>query len=173
MVRPIKNPRYEQAAVSIDEMVPQDYFLRTVDALIDFSFVETIALLYCCLDNGPQAIPPSCYLRCCLSVISMVLVSSANCPLRRDCFSMKSKQRSISRHIRENEKEKVRANKRSSSEKTVQVTKPVHRTEFADAKELHSFRYARRRAQVYPRIGLPNSRSTEYQKMTLLLSRRV
>ena len=58
MIGPVKNHRHEQVTVSIDELVPQDHFLRTVDALIDFSFIETIASPYYCPDNGRPAIPP-------------------------------------------------------------------------------------------------------------------
>lgn len=58
MIGPIKNHRHEQVTVSIDELVPHDHFLRTVDALIDFSFIERIASPYYCPDNGRPAIPP-------------------------------------------------------------------------------------------------------------------
>ena len=58
MIGPVKNHRHEQVTVSIDELVPQDHFLRTVDALIDFSFIERIASPYYCPDNGRPAIPP-------------------------------------------------------------------------------------------------------------------
>lgn len=58
MIGSVKNHRHEQVTVSIDELVPQDHFLRTVDALIDFSFIERIASPYYCPDNGRPAIPP-------------------------------------------------------------------------------------------------------------------
>lgn len=58
MIGKVKNHRHEQVTVSIDELVPQDHFLRTVDALIDFSFIERIASPYYCPDNGRPAIPP-------------------------------------------------------------------------------------------------------------------
>ena len=58
MIGPVKNHRHEQVTVTIDELVPQDHFLRAVDALIDFSFIEKIAAPYYCPDNGRPAIPP-------------------------------------------------------------------------------------------------------------------
>lgn len=58
MIGPVKNHRHDQVTVSIDQLVPQDHFLRTVDALIDFSFIEAVATPYYCLDNGRPAIPP-------------------------------------------------------------------------------------------------------------------
>ena len=58
MIGKVKNHRHEQVTVSIDELVPQDHFLRTVDALIDFSFIERIASPYYCPDNGRPAIAP-------------------------------------------------------------------------------------------------------------------
>lgn len=98
-----------------------------------------------------------------------------HCPLRSDCFSAKSKQRSIFRHIWEEEKEKVRANKRTpSGKKLYKLRSQTIERSFADAKELHSFRYARRRGrksvqeQAYLTAAVQN-----IKKMTLLLSRRV
>ncbi|AQU81134.1 transposase [Planococcus faecalis] len=98
-----------------------------------------------------------------------------HCPLRSDCFSAKSKQRSIFRHIWEDEKEKVRANKRTpSGKKLYKLRSQTIERSFADAKELHSFRYARRRGrksvqeQAYLTAAVQN-----IKKMTLLLSRRV
>lgn len=58
MIGSVKNHRHNQVTVSIDQLVPQDHFLRTVDALIDFSFIDAIATPYYCLDNGRPAIPP-------------------------------------------------------------------------------------------------------------------
>lgn len=58
MIGPVKNHRHEQVTVTIDQLVPEDHFLRTVDALIDFSFIEKIATPYYCPDNGRPAIPP-------------------------------------------------------------------------------------------------------------------
>src|SRR5690606_37895107 len=52
MIGPVKNHRHEQVTVSIDELVPPDHFLRTVNALIDFSFIERMATPYYCSDNG-------------------------------------------------------------------------------------------------------------------------
>ncbi|MDN5709296.1 MAG: IS1182 family transposase, partial [Planococcus sp. (in: firmicutes)] len=53
-----QNHRHDQTTVSIDELVPRDHFLRTVDELIDFSFIERITTPYYCTDNGRPSIAP-------------------------------------------------------------------------------------------------------------------
>ncbi|WZP39287.1 IS1182 family transposase [Planococcus maritimus] len=58
MLGSVQNHRHDQTTVSIDELVPQDHFLRTVDALIDFSFIERITMPYYCPDNGRPSIAP-------------------------------------------------------------------------------------------------------------------
>lgn len=98
----------------------------------------------------------------------------ANCPLRPDCFSAKSKQRSIARHIWEEEKEKVRANKRTpSGKKLYKLRSQTIERSYADAKELHGFRYARRRGRksVQEQAHL-TAAAQNIKKMVLLLSRR-
>ncbi|RWZ49765.1 IS1182 family transposase [Halobacillus fulvus] len=68
------------------------------------------------------------------------------CPLRMDCFAAKSKQRVITRHIWEEEKEILKANKRTKTGKNLYKMRSytIERS-FADSKELHGFRYARGR----------------------------
>lgn len=53
-----KNHRDERVTVSIEELVPVDHFLRAVDEIIDFSFIERIVSPYYCHDNGRPSIPP-------------------------------------------------------------------------------------------------------------------
>jgi transposase len=44
--------------VCIDELVPQEHFLRKVDKYIDFSFIYERVKEYYCLDNGRPALDP-------------------------------------------------------------------------------------------------------------------
>jgi len=66
------------------------------------------------------------------------------CPLRSDCMSAKQKQRTITRHIWEEYKEITRQNKRTAEGKQLYRMRcsSIERS-FADAKELHGYRYAR------------------------------
>ncbi len=96
------------------------------------------------------------------------------CPLREDCFSEKSKCRLITRHVWEDEKEKVKANKRTPEGKTLYRLRcqTIERS-FADAKELHGFRYARRRGlQCVQEQAFMTAATQNIKKMALLLSRR-
>lgn len=52
------NHRNDVVSVSTEEFVPADHFLRAVDEVIDFSFIETIVSPYYCHDNGRTSIPP-------------------------------------------------------------------------------------------------------------------
>jgi transposase len=72
----------------------------------------------------------------------------AGCPHRPDCFSENTKQRTVTRHLWEPYKEKVRQNKKSPEGKTVYSlrSQTIERS-FADSKERHSFRYARCRGR--------------------------
>lgn len=97
-----------------------------------------------------------------------------NCPLRPDCFSAKSKQRSITRHMWEGEKEKIRANKLTlSGKKLYKLRSQTIERSFADVKELHGFRYARRRGRKSVQEQAYLTAATQnIKKMVLLLSRR-
>ena len=44
--------------VLLEELVPQDHFLRKVDAAVDFSFIHDMCKDLYCLDNGRPAIEP-------------------------------------------------------------------------------------------------------------------
>ena len=48
----------EYELVMLEELVPQDHFLRKVDAAVDFSFIHDMCKDLYCLDNGRPAIEP-------------------------------------------------------------------------------------------------------------------
>ena len=48
----------EYELVLLEELVPQDHFLRKVDAAVDFSFIHDMCKELYCLDNGRPAIEP-------------------------------------------------------------------------------------------------------------------
>ena len=48
----------EYELVMLEELVPQDHFLRKVDAAVDFSFIHDMCKNLYCLDNGRPAIEP-------------------------------------------------------------------------------------------------------------------
>lgn len=50
--------RHVTDVTTIDALVPEDHFLRTVDALIDFSFIEELALPHYDPSTGRPSIPP-------------------------------------------------------------------------------------------------------------------
>ena len=58
----LKKPAPEQTAlemVTLDSLVPKDYLLRKIDAVIDFSFIhDRVAGLYCA-DNGRPPLDPN------------------------------------------------------------------------------------------------------------------
>jgi transposase len=53
-----KNNREERVTVSIEELVPEDHFLRQVEKSIDFGFIEERLAPYYCRDNGRPSIHP-------------------------------------------------------------------------------------------------------------------
>ena len=59
MLRDRKTQRQgEYELVLLEELVPQDHFLRKVDAAVDFSFIHDMCKDLYCLDNGRPAIEP-------------------------------------------------------------------------------------------------------------------
>ena len=48
----------EYELVILEELVPQDHYLRKVDAAVDFSFIHDMCKDLYCLDNGRPAIDP-------------------------------------------------------------------------------------------------------------------
>ena len=59
MLRDRKTQRQgEYELVMLEELVPQDHFLRKVDAAVDFSFIHDMCKDLYCLDNGRPAIEP-------------------------------------------------------------------------------------------------------------------
>lgn len=97
-----------------------------------------------------------------------------NCPLREGCLSAASNRRTISRHVWEAEKEKVRQNKRTQSgHQLYKLRSQTIERSFADAKELHGFRYARRRGRPSVQEQAFLTAATQnIKKMALLLARR-
>lgn len=70
----------------------------------------------------------------------------AKCPLLKQCTRGKNHQKTITRHVWEEYKEKVRENRLSRSGKMLyKKRKETIERSFADAKELHGFRYCRLR----------------------------
>jgi transposase len=70
----------------------------------------------------------------------------ARCPLLQQCTRGKNLQKTITRHVWEEHKEKVRENRISKSGKMLyKKRKETIERSFADAKELHGFRYCRLR----------------------------
>ncbi|OTZ61011.1 hypothetical protein BK767_04010 [Bacillus thuringiensis serovar kyushuensis] len=68
----------------------------------------------------------------------------AVCPLREVCFSKKQKQKVITHHIWEKYKDIARKNKLTATgKKLYKVRCSTIERSFADAKELHGYRYAR------------------------------
>lgn len=58
MMGALKNHRDERTMVSVEELVPQDHFLRAIEATIDFTFIEEKLRPYYCADNGRPSIHP-------------------------------------------------------------------------------------------------------------------
>ncbi|TYR78212.1 IS5/IS1182 family transposase, partial [Priestia megaterium] len=58
MMGALKNHRDEQVMVSVEALVPQDHFLRAIEATIDFTFIEEKLTPYYCEDNGRPSIHP-------------------------------------------------------------------------------------------------------------------
>ena len=48
----------EYEIVLLEELVPQDHFLRKVDTAVDFSFIHDMCKDLYCTDNGRPAIEP-------------------------------------------------------------------------------------------------------------------
>ncbi|MGQ4289092.1 IS5/IS1182 family transposase, partial [Bacillus thuringiensis] len=54
----LKNHRDERVSVSVEELVPQDHFLRAIEATISLDFIEEKLRPYCCENNGRPSIHP-------------------------------------------------------------------------------------------------------------------
>ncbi|WP_407308175.1 hypothetical protein [Desulfosporosinus sp. SB140] len=62
----LKNDRDKQESmelVTYDMLVPKDYFLRKIDAAIDFSFIHKLCVPLYCEDNGRSDIDPEILFR--------------------------------------------------------------------------------------------------------------
>ncbi|AOM14724.1 hypothetical protein BTI247_63950 (plasmid) [Bacillus thuringiensis Bt18247] len=53
-----KNHREERVTISVEELVPKNHFLRTIEANIDFQFIEERLRPYYCENNGRPSIHP-------------------------------------------------------------------------------------------------------------------
>lgn len=58
MMGALKNHRDERVMISIEELVPDDHFLRAIEATIEFDFIEEKLRPYYCEDNGRPSIHP-------------------------------------------------------------------------------------------------------------------
>jgi transposase len=58
MIGKFINHRNDQVTASVEELVPKDHFLRTIEETIDFSFIEDKIEPYYCTNNGRPSIPP-------------------------------------------------------------------------------------------------------------------
>ena len=59
MLRDRKTQQQDQyEIVLLEELVPQDHFLRKVDTAVDFSFIHDMCKDLYCTDNGRPAIEP-------------------------------------------------------------------------------------------------------------------
>jgi transposase len=53
-----QNRRHVSSVTTVDQLVPTDHFLRTVDEMIDFSFIEDLSLPHYSEAMGRPSIPP-------------------------------------------------------------------------------------------------------------------
>ncbi len=58
MMGALKNHRDERVTVSVEELVPKDHFLRTIESTISFDFIEEKLRPYYCENNGRPSIHP-------------------------------------------------------------------------------------------------------------------
>ncbi|MEC2852775.1 IS5/IS1182 family transposase, partial [Bacillus cereus] len=56
MMGALKNHRDERVSVSVEELVPQDHFLRAIEATLSFDFIEEKLRPYYCENNGRPSI---------------------------------------------------------------------------------------------------------------------
>ncbi len=59
MMGALKNHRDELVSVSVEELFPQDHFLRAIEVTINFDFIEEKLRPYYCENNGrPNRVNP-------------------------------------------------------------------------------------------------------------------
>ncbi|EJQ98121.1 hypothetical protein II5_05851 [Bacillus cereus MSX-A1] len=58
MMGALKHHRDERVSVSVEELVPQDHFLRAIESIISFDFIEEKLHPYYCENNGRPSIHP-------------------------------------------------------------------------------------------------------------------
>ncbi|MGG1556515.1 IS1182 family transposase, partial [Paenibacillus ferrarius] len=98
----------------------------------------------------------------------------ASCPMLKKCTESKNKRKVVTRHIWEDSKEQVRLNRLSKSGKRLyRKRKETIERSFADAKELHGFRYCRLRGlRNATEQALMTAAVQNMKKMALHLERR-
>ncbi len=58
MMEDLKNHRNERASVFVEELVPQEYLLRAIEAIIGLDFTEGKLRTYYCENKGRPSIHP-------------------------------------------------------------------------------------------------------------------
>ena len=58
MLRQQREKQQRMNLVIMEQLVPEDHFLRKVDRVVDFSFIYDICAPLYCADNGRPAIDP-------------------------------------------------------------------------------------------------------------------
>jgi hypothetical protein len=98
----------------------------------------------------------------------------STCPMLHKCTRAKNHRKLITRHVWEESKEKVRLNRLSKSGKRLyRKRKETIERSFADAKELHGFRYCRLRGlQKVSEQALMTAAVQNMKKIALHLDRR-
>ena len=99
----------------------------------------------------------------------------ASCPMLEKCTRSRNKRKIVTRHIWEDSKEQVRLNRLSKSgKKLYRKRKETIERSFADAKQLHGFRYCRLRGlgNVMEK-ALMTAAVQNMKKIALHLERRV
>ncbi|MDQ0113839.1 hypothetical protein J2T15_003282 [Paenibacillus harenae] len=98
----------------------------------------------------------------------------ASCPMLEQCTRSRNKRKIVTRHIWEDSKEQVRLNRLSKSGKRLyRKRKETIERSFADAKQLHGFRYCRLRGlNNVIEQALMTAAVQNMKKITLHLERR-
>ena len=63
MLKQRREKQQQMEMVIMEQMVPEDHFLRKVDRAVDFSFIYDLCAPLYCADNGRPAIDPEILFR--------------------------------------------------------------------------------------------------------------
>ena len=63
MLKQRREKQQQMELVIMEQMVPEDHFLRKVDRAVDFSFIYDLCAPLYCADNGRPAIDPEILFR--------------------------------------------------------------------------------------------------------------